>query len=216
MAESSIVWKALIRQCGAIKIENLDEMIDTVKALLYIKPANGNKIGLIAMSGGQSVAITDTFAKAGLKIPLLSQSSYERLATFFNIIGGSYRNPFDISSSFFMSDNAISNLSNMLDVMERDSNIDCIVLELFTLIRPLSQNPETPDVLLDAISDFKERSKKPFMVIVTTAHSEALASETRDLLMKKGIPSFPNFERGAKTLRRLVDYYRFRQKQSKN
>jgi len=216
LAQSNIVWQTLIRQCGAIKIENLDEMIDTVKALLFIKPARGDRIGLIAMSGGQSVAITDTFAKAGLKIPLLSQSSYDRLASFFDIIGGSYRNPFDISSSFLMSENALSNLDNMLDVMEQDPNIDCIVLELFTIISPFSQDLGKPDPLLDAISEFKDRSKKPFMTIVSTAHRETLALEVRDRLMAKGIPSFPGFERGAKTLKRLVDYYRFRQGQYLN
>ena len=140
LAQSSVIWQTLIRQCGAIRIENLDEMIDTVKALLYLKPARGNRVGLIAMSGGQSVAIADTFAKEGLRVPQLSQSSYERLSTFFNIIGGSYRNPFDISSSFLMSENAISNLANMLDVMEQDPNIDCIVLELFTIISPFSSD----------------------------------------------------------------------------
>jgi acyl-CoA synthetase (NDP forming) len=216
LAQSSVVWQTLIRQCGAIRIENLDEMIDTVKALLYLKPATGNRVGLIAMSGGQSVAIADTFAQAGLKVPLLSQSSYERLSTFFSIIGGSYRNPFDISSSFLMSENAISNLANMLDVMEQDTNIDCIVLELFTIISPFSQDLEKPDPLLDTILEFKDRTKKPFLTIVTTAHSETLAVEIRDRLTGKGIPCFPSFERGARALKRLVDFYRFRQEQYLN
>jgi acyl-CoA synthetase (NDP forming) len=216
LAQLGIVWQTLIKQCGAIKIESLDEMIDTVKALLYVKPARGDRVGLIAMSGGQSVALTDTFSKAGLKVPLLSKNSYKRLATFFNIIGGSYRNPFDISSSFLMSENSLSNLANMLDVMEKDPNIDCIVLELFTIISPFRKGLKAPDPLLDAISEFKERSSKPFITIVSTAHSETLALEVRDRLMSKGIPSFPNFERGAKTLKRLVDYYRFRQEQYLN
>lgn len=216
LAQSSVIWQTLIRQCGAIRIENLDEMIDTVKALLYLKPARGNRVGLIAMSGGQSVAIADTFAKEGLRVPELSRSSYERLSTFFNIIGGSYRNPFDISSSFLMSENAISNLANMLDVMEQDPNIDCIVLELFTLISPFSHDLEQPDPLLDTILEFKDRTKKPFLTIVTTAHRETLAIEIRDRLTGKDIPCFPSFERGARALKRLVDFYRFRREQYLN
>jgi acyl-CoA synthetase (NDP forming) len=210
LAQSSVIWQTLIKQCGAIRIENLDEMIDTVKALLYLKPAKGNRVGLIAMSGGQSVAIADTFAREGLRVPQLSQSSYERLSTFFNIIGGSYRNPFDISSSFLMSENAISNLANMLDVMEQDCNIDCIVLELFTIISPFSHDLEQPDPLLNTILEFKDRTRKPFFTIVTTAHKETLAIEIRDRLTGKDIPCFPSFERGARTLKRLVDFYRFR------
>jgi acyl-CoA synthetase (NDP forming) len=216
LAQSSTVWQALTRQCGAIKVENIDEMIDTVKGLLYIKPSRGNRVGLIAMSGGQSVIIADTFAKAGLKVPLLSKKSYERLAGFFNIIGGSYRNPFDISSSFLMSDNALHNLSDMLDVMDKDPNIDNIVLELFTIISPFSKNKETPDPLLEIISEFRHNSRKPFMVIVTAAQNERLALEIRDMLMEKEIPSYPNFEGGARTLKRLVDYYRLREGQSLN
>jgi acyl-CoA synthetase (NDP forming) len=216
LAQSSVIWQTLIRQCGAIRIENLDEMIDTVKALLYLKPARGNRVGLIAMSGGQSVAIADTFAKEGLRVPMLSQSSYERLSTFFNIIGGSYRNPFDISSSFLMSENAISNLANMLDVMEQDPNIDCIVLELFTIISPFSHDLEQPDPLLDTILEFKGRTKKPFLTIVTTAHKETLAIEIRDRLTGKDIPCFPSFERGSRALKRLVDFYRFRREQYLN
>jgi acyl-CoA synthetase (NDP forming) len=216
LAQSSTVWQALIRQCGAIKVENIDEMIDTVKGLLYIKPSRGNRVGLIAMSGGQSVIIADTFAKAGLKVPLLSQRSYERLAGFFDIIGGSYRNPFDISSSFLMSENALHNLSDMLDVMDKDPNIDNIVLELFTIVSPFSKNKDTPDPLLEIISEFRHNSTKPFMVIVTAAQNEKIALEIRDMLTEREIPSYPNFERGARTLKRLTDYYRLRAGQSLN
>jgi acyl-CoA synthetase (NDP forming) len=216
LAQSSIIWQTLIRQCGAIKVENLDEMIDTVKALLHLKPARGNRVGLIAMSGGQSVAIADTFAREGLKVPQLTQKSYERLSTFFNIIGGSYRNPFDVSSSFLMSENAISNLANMMDVLEQDRNIDCIVLELFTIVSPFSRDLNKPDPLLDTILEFKNTSKKPFLTIVSAAHTETLAIEIRDMLTGKGIPCFPSFERGARALKRLVDFYQFRREQYLN
>jgi len=40
-------------------------------------------MGLVAMTGGQSVVITDTFASAGLEIPTLSEASYDELKGFF-------------------------------------------------------------------------------------------------------------------------------------
>ena len=207
LAESALVWEAAVKQCGAIRVSNLDEMVDTVKALHYIKPPAGTRVGLIAMSGGQSVAIADTFARAGLQVPSLTQNSYRELDTFFNIIGGSYRNPFDISSTFLASGEGISNLARMMDVMDKDPNIDCVVLELFPAFRPLGQDPKDPDPLLDAISTFNEKVSKSFMVIVTPAHTGPLALATRDRLLGKGIPSFSNFEKGAKTLKRIADYY---------
>ncbi|MCJ7523301.1 MAG: CoA-binding protein, partial [Dehalococcoidia bacterium] len=211
LAESRAVWETIIKQCGAIKVDNLDEMVDIIKALLYIKPATGTRVGLIAMSGGQSVVITDAFARAGLDIPRLTRRSYDRLASFFSIIGGSYQNPFDISSTFLMADDPVSNLVNMLDVMDKDSNIDSIALELFPVIRPLSHGPVTAEPVLDVISEFNGKSRKPFMVIVTAAYSDALAAETRDKLVKRGIPSYSNFERAAKTMKKLADYYQIKQ-----
>lgn len=216
LAESGVVWQAATKQCGAIKVDNLDEMIDTVKALLYIRPLTGVRIGLIAMSGGQSVAITDTFARAGLEVPPLTEDSYRRLETFFDTIGGSYQNPFDISSTFLMAEDGIANLSSMLDVMERDRNIDCVALELFPVIRPMSHGIESADTILDKVSDFRRSAGKPFLVIVTAAYSEALASQTREKLLSRGVAVFSSFESAARTLKRHAGYHRFRQEASLN
>ena len=65
LAGPPLLWDALIKQCGAIKVDSMDDMIDTIEALLYVKPTTGNRVGLAAMTGGQSVVITDAFVKAG-------------------------------------------------------------------------------------------------------------------------------------------------------
>jgi acyl-CoA synthetase (NDP forming) len=102
----------------------------------------------------------------------------------------------------------------MLDVLDQDPNIDCIALELFPAARPLSHDPEAKDPVLRAVSDFTEKTGKPFVVIVPEAYSEVLASEEREKLVERGIASFSSFERAAKTLKKLADYYQFRKEQS--
>ena len=82
-----------MRQAGRSRTDDLGETIDAVNALVYCKPATGKRMGLGAMTGGQSVVITDAFEREGMDVPLLTPASYEKLASFFNIIGGSYRNP---------------------------------------------------------------------------------------------------------------------------
>lgn len=216
LAESTAVWKALMKQCGAMRVENLEEMIDSIRALLHLKPLRGTSAGLIAMSGGQSVVITDTFAKAGMQVPLLSDQSYEQLAGFFNIIGGSYRNPLDISSSFFLSTDSVSNLRRMLAILDGDPCIDCVVLELFPVIRPLGTGSESEAPVLKTVFDFFHKTQKPFAVVVTDGHDQALASQTRERLAKGGIVCFASFERAAKTMKRLADHYVSRQELSQN
>jgi acyl-CoA synthetase (NDP forming) len=67
LATSPAIWDAAMRQAGVIQTESLDDTIDVVKALSYSKPVTGKRMGLIAMTGGQSVVITDAFeAKASM------------------------------------------------------------------------------------------------------------------------------------------------------
>lgn len=207
LAESPLIWEALIKQCGAIKVNNLDEMVDTIKALLYAKPTTGNRVGLVAMTGGQSVVITDAFAKAGLEVPLLTESSYREFASFFDIIGSSYRNPLDISSNLWSMDNII----RCIDILNDDKMIDAVVLELSVvfLTRLSWVMPNFFDNLIDALSIYKARSNKPFLTILISAHAESEATEAKKKLVERGIPSFPSFERGAKALKKVVEYYRF-------
>jgi len=206
LAESPLIWDALIRQCGAIKVDSLDETIDVIKALLYTKPATGARVGLCAMTGGQSVVITDAFAKEGLEVPLLTDRSYREFATFFNTIGSSYRNPLDISSNLRSTDNII----RCIDILSEDEMIDTVVLELSMvfLTRLSWLIPNLFDSLIDALTLYKARSNKPFITILIPAHAESETIEARKILVQRDIPSFPSFERGAKALKKVVEYYR--------
>ena len=207
LAESPLIWDAVIKQCGAIKVDSLDEMIDTIKALLFLKPTTGKRVGLAAMTGGQSVVITDTFAKAGLEVPLLTEKSYQKFATFFNTIGSSYRNPLDISSNLRPLDNII----RCIDILNEDERIDTVVLELsLGLLTRRARSMRTAfDDLIEALAQRKDRYDKPFLVVLFSGLEESAATEVREMLMSKGLSSFPSFERGAKALNKVVDYYRF-------
>ncbi len=199
LATNPVLWEALVKQAGAVSVANLDEMIDVVKALLYTKPAAGNGIGLMAMTGGQSVVITDAFAQAGWDVPLLSDASYAELGQFFNVIGGSYKNPLDMAGTLNQDP---GNLPRLLEIMDRDPHIDAIAMEISTTImaRRWLRNPEEFERVLDLLQQFARRSRKPFLVALHPAHVEALALEARQKLQDRHIPTFPSFERAANAL----------------
>jgi acyl-CoA synthetase (NDP forming) len=113
LATSQRVWDAMMKQTGAAAALSLDEVMDLVQVFLRCKPVTGTGVALLAMTGGQSVVMTDAFADAGLEVPLLSEQSYTELASFFNIIGGSYRNPFDMAGTIGGDQ---ENLSRMLRI----------------------------------------------------------------------------------------------------
>jgi acyl-CoA synthetase (NDP forming) len=210
LATRRAVFDAIVKQAGALPAYNLEDTIDVVKALLYAKPATGADMGLMAMTGGQSVVITDAFEGAGLHVPRLSERSYDELRTFFNIVGGSYQNPLDMGGTIGFG-GAPGNLQRLLDILDRDPNVDAIAMEMASgfLARMWRANPASLDAMLDTLAEHRDRSPKPFVVVLQPQHVEEIVIEARKKVQERRIAVFASFERAARALRRAVDYHRF-------
>jgi acyl-CoA synthetase (NDP forming) len=208
LATPAAVWNSMVRQSGAVSVAGLDATLDAVEMLARGKPMTGRRMGLVAMTGGQSVVITDTFATAGLDIPTLSESSYEELKGFFNIIGGSYRNPLDAGGTIGGGVNT-GNLQRILDILDRDAVIDAIVLEIGTGLRAQRWATHEDELtgLLDKVAEFNGRTTKPFCVILHPAHVEAIVLRAKQLARERGLVVFDSFERSAGALRAACDYW---------
>ena len=205
LAGSPQVWDALIRQCGAVKVNDLDEMVDVMQVLLNARPATGNRVGLAAMTGGQSVVIADAFAGAGFEVPQLTERSYKEFGSFFNTLGASYRNPLDVSLNFPHLDRIIKSL----DILSADDNVDAVVLEISVpFMKNLCwANASLLDEMVVELARYKERTPKPFIAIVVPAHAESDAIEARSKLVERGIPCLPGFQRGANALMKALSYW---------
>jgi acetate---CoA ligase (ADP-forming) subunit alpha len=210
LATESAVFDAIVRQCGAVPAYSLEDTIDVVKALLYAKPGTGRNMGLMAMTGGQSVVITDAFETAGLRVPRLSEQSYEQLKSFFNIIGGSYQNPLDMGGTIGFGGSA-ETLRKLFDILEADPNIDAIAMEMASgfLARMWHSNPASLDGLLDTLAAHRDRSSKPFLVILQPQHVEEVVMQARKKVQDRGLAVFASFERAARAFNRAVDHHRF-------
>ncbi len=209
LATPAAVWDSMVRQAGAVSAFGLDAMLDVVEMLARGRAVTGRGMGLVAMTGGQSVVITDTFASAGLEIPALSDSSYEELKSFFNIIGGSYRNPMDAGGTIGGGTVHTGNLQRILDVLNRDPVIDAIVLEIgtgFAAQRWASHEDELVS-LLDKIASFASQSSKPFVAIMHQAQVPAIVIHAQELARQRGLVVFDSFARAAAALRTSYDYW---------
>ena len=207
LATENTVWESLVRQAGAISVNSLEEIVDVLKGLLYIAPSTGERMGIMALTGGQSVAAADAFAKQGFTIGPLSESSYEELSGFFTIIGASYRNPLDISSNL----PDLTVLVRILEILERDPLVDAITTELTTslLDRREAMGEGYVESLINILANHREKTKKPYFTTVCPVDQEVEAIRLREELMARNIPSFPTFHRSANAYRKLVDYNEF-------
>ena len=208
LATPEATWRTVVRQSGAVEVTSLDAMLDAVELFARAKRIGGRRMGLVAMTGGQSVVITDTFATAGLEIPALSESSYDELKTFFNIVGGSYRNPLDAGGTIGAGHHQ-GNLDRILEILERDPVIDAIVLEVGTGLRAARWATHEDEItgLLDKLADFAGRSTKPFAIVMHPAHVEAIVARGKELARARGLVVFDSFERAAAAFRAAADYW---------
>jgi acyl-CoA synthetase (NDP forming) len=196
------VWNAAMRQCGVVQVSSIEGMIDTIKALLFLEPVRGNRLGVVGGAGGQSIATTDAFAAAGFRIPPLSQKSYDELDEFFSLVGGSYRNPLDTDAGRNRRE-----LARVLEIVESDPNIDVLVLQ--SRVGTFMFSPELRDADLKAAVEVRQRTRKPFMTILPYATPEEMAEarETLARFQEGGVPVFPTIERGAQALRNALEHH---------
>ncbi len=204
IAESMDTWDVVIRQSGAIRADSMQETVDVLKALSAFSPFTGDGIGLTGGSGGQSVSMSDAFAKARLRVPMLTQDSFDRLGEFFRMIGASYLNPVDMGGM------NRPMMESIMDILSADANIDVVVMQMSP--RELLRNTERGEAHIAALKSAGEKTGKPVAAILFSPdpYGDGEALKEIDLrLQDAGIPSYPTYERTAFSIKKVVDYYRF-------
>ena len=200
----------MIRQAGAIPTESLEDTLDVLTTLVHSPPCSGKGAALVAMTGGQSVAITDQFQRAGFDVPELTQDSYDVLGEFFVTIGGSYRNPFDAASTIR---SETENLEKILEVLAEDDNIDAgVAIELTTA--GFDKDPERLDAQLSLLAEYREKTNQPVVAMMpeggaVSGQAEVVVS-ARARVSELGFPVYPSFRRGAEALARSQSYWHWR------
>ena len=210
LATSQALWEGMMRQVGAIPVNTLDELLDVMACLVHNPPKVGRNVALMAMTGGQSVAISDAFGRANLTVPALSERSYEQLAEFFNIIGGSYRNPFDMAGTIGMAGDQ-ANLRRILDILAEDPGLDAFVYEFsagfFMRMWQGEDGQKRLNEMLDTLDAFRQRVARPMVLVLHPAHVEEQVLPLKQELVRRKYAVYSNFDRAAIALSRVTSYY---------
>ena len=211
LASNDAVWEGLVRQTGVISTRSIDETVDAIAAVVHNPPSSRRGLGLIAMTGGQSVAISDQFERAGFSVPPLSQRSYDRLGEFFMTIGGSYRNPFDAASTV---GRETENLGKILEILAEDEAIDGgVAIELGA--RGFDEHPERVEAMLDRLDQYRADTGLPVVAMMPSGGAMGDAEETmvraRRAVAQRGFPIYPNFAQGAAAFALIADFYAWRE-----
>jgi acyl-CoA synthetase (NDP forming) len=80
IASNYKILKTAITQAGATLCENVTDFITAIKTLSFIKPPDGENVGILTNSGGNAVFFSDNVDKFDLKLAEFSDSLKEKIA----------------------------------------------------------------------------------------------------------------------------------------
>ncbi len=214
------VWNAVFQQTGAIRVDSLEELLDTVLAFIHLGPVTGRRVCSIGGGGGIGVAAADTWERAGLSVPLFPPELEKKLLALVPAVGSSARNPVDVGGPF----PAPPMFRAVLETVCTDADVDILVvdeIEMAMVIPRGGQASRPPDLLQEIVRvplDIKERFGKPVVIVMpveaistATLESEGDRRKIRDFYFQNGIPVYLTKDRAAKALANLTAYYRRRE-----
>jgi acyl-CoA synthetase (NDP forming) len=96
LTSSVAIFDALCRQIKAIQVDDLDEMIDVLTALRFVRPLpRDTGAALMGAGGGPSVLASDEMEKEGLRVPCLPPAAQAELKQRLPVAGSIFINPLD-------------------------------------------------------------------------------------------------------------------------
>jgi len=190
------VWEGVLRQAGVISVHTFEEVLDSLYTLHLQPLPKGRRVAIVSGPGGMAVGTTDMCLLLGLEVPQFSEATAAKLREAVPPVGGSPRNPIDLSLISFVAPRVFG---DAIRILVEEEAIDML------LVVSVVGGERTRDIILEAMG----ARRKPIALALMAGTSEAVAHDT-PLLLKAGIPVYPDPARAARALARLWEYSRFR------
>lgn len=159
---SDASFQALIDQYGAQRAKTTEKMFDILYAFSISPLANGNKLGILTVSGGAGVLMADAAEEVGLPVPPMPIEAQKKLIARNPLCAP--RNPIDVTGSAL---NDFSLVGESLAAMCEEGHYDLLVAFFTSWVG----SPAHGDKLFDALDTGMKTHKKPFAVIGQSSES---------------------------------------------
>lgn len=196
-------YDAVFKQYGVVRVNDLDDFIETVELFSKRKKLRGDRLGVIAPSGAECGLIADIATDAGIALPEFSAKTLDKLkqvqSPFLSI-----RNPMNAPEQYTRKGEIFN---ACIDALIEDENIDILGLRL-----PLPRLREDKDVVNRFADIVKAGEKTDKLLIVFSRASVSLPEYWRQLLREHQIPFLLEYRKGFKALKSLLNYRHFLEK----
>ena len=163
LAGSMAAFDAVLRETGALRARNLDDVVEIVEFLVHVPMPKGGRLGAITLSGGLRGLLLDVGVDHGLTFPELSPATRERLGKILTV-GSSVGNPLDAGYAALTNPNA---LTQSVEALLADPVIDVLLVQ-----EELPRGPETANKErnMRAVNALAAAASKPVAFISMVSH----------------------------------------------
>ncbi|WP_144634296.1 acetate--CoA ligase family protein [Bordetella genomosp. 13] len=157
VAGNDRIFDAVVRECGAWRAATIEQMLDIAYVCTQLaKPAN-NRAGILTVSGGIGVLMTDDAERMGVDIPVLPAEVRRRAHELVPFSIG--ENPLDTTAQIGAVKNGVPRLAEVL-LQDTDWSTLCIYLA------QIPCDEKRFPVMLEGLSDLRRRYPDRLIVLV--------------------------------------------------
>ncbi len=185
----------VFEKAGIVSFRNIEELCQSAIAFACQPIPAGNRVGMIANTGGPAIIATDELIEGGMVMPPLSKKT-ETVLREKLYPEASINNPIDVLATA-----GPEHFAAALDALLEDDGIDAVFLNFVT--------PFFVDTLGVAreIASASSRSDKPIVATVMTEKTGW--AETLKVIRDGGVPTYDMPETGARALVSMGRYAAF-------
>jgi len=201
LAGSDSVWDSLLHQCGAIRVQSLDELMDMMVTFTYMRGPQGRRAAIFGFGGGASVLAVDECTVAGISVPTLPPEIEAKVASLTPTRAGTIlSNPIDL-----VGEGRYEILRALADYRGVDLLIVHVPLGNYIHGRPGGIHSSSLDIIARVWSE----TRKTMAVVVHWLESDdnwQLARKYERDCSAAGMPVYHSISGAAKAVDRLLRY----------
>lgn len=201
LAGADIIWTAISRQSGVIRVFSPEELVDMMVSFSYPRP-QGKRAAIIGFSGGFSIQAADECEKAGLSVPPLSQKIKGELGKSALAPGSFFKNPIDIVGNFAYPEEMIQIIRIIADWEE----IDFLLLHFILGAGGFGfEDLNLYNQVLQRILDAVKALDKPVVFVLGSINSPFWQGEVfhaQQECLAAGFPVYPSVGQAAQAINR--------------
>ena len=195
LAGSDAVHDAFFKQYGMVRVDDLDELLETAALFARLPRPRGDGVGIYGMSGGTGALLADLCGAAGLRLPEIAGEIQRELRAYIPDYL-TVSNPVDNGATAIR----LGHGGKILDLLLDDASTDLLLCPITGALPPIS------DVLARELVAAWRTGRKPLVAVWS---SPKLDEEAYRILVEGGVPLFRSFRNAVKAIRAYFDYHRF-------